>query len=178
VRSVHLPDDPELLEAGLGDLLGQTDILLVAGGVSASRKDFVPGVLDVLGCRCLVHGVAQKPGKPLWVGTGPRGQIIFALPGNPVAVAACFTRYVLGLLERVQSRVRTVRLGAPAPGLAAMTRFVAARLRDDGAGGAVAFESRGNSSGDYLHLTGAEGFLEIPPGGMAMAGSIARFWPW
>jgi len=178
VPSTHLPDDPELLEAGLGVLLGQADVLLVAGGVSASRRDFVPGVLEGLGCRCLVHGVAQKPGKPLWVGTGPKGQIVFALPGNPVAVAACFARYVLGVLRRPEPLVRTARLEAPTAGLPSMTRFVAAHLRDDGAGGVVALESRGNGSGDFLHLTGAEGFLEIPPGKVLQARSVARFWPW
>jgi len=178
IPSTHLPDDPELLEAGLADLFGQADLLLVAGGVSASQRDFVPGVLEVLGCRCLVHGVAQKPGKPLWVGTGPRGQIVFALPGNPVAVAACFARYVLGLLHRHDPLIRSARLEAPITGLASMTRFVAAHLRDDGAGGVVARESPGNGSGDFLHLAGAEGFLEIPPGEGLVTGSAARFWPW
>jgi molybdopterin molybdotransferase len=178
IPSTHLPDDPELLEAGLADLLGQADVLLVAGGVSASRRDFVPGVLEVLGCRCLVHGVAQKPGKPLWLGTGPRGQIVFALPGNPAAVAVCFARYVLGILHRHGPLVRSARLEAPIAGLPSMTRFVAAHLCDDGAGGVVARESRGNGSGDFLHLVGAEGFLEIPPGHAAPAGSVARFWPW
>lgn len=176
--SVHLPDDPELLEAGLGELLRTSDIVLVAGGVSVSSRDFVPQVLALLGCECLAHGVAQKPGKPLWVGTGPGGQIVFALPGNPVAVAMCFVRHVLGVLLRDQPSARTVRLGESVEGLPNMTKFSACKVRDDGQGGSVASVSRGNGSGDFLQLAGADGFLEIPPGSEFAAGSVVRFWPW
>jgi molybdopterin molybdotransferase len=177
-KSVHLPDDPELLEAGLGDLLRTSDILLVAGGVSVSSRDFVPQVLALLGCTCLAHGVAQKPGKPLWVGTGPDGQIVFALPGNPVAVAMCFVRHVLGVLRGDTIHARSVRLGTTVAGLPTMTRFHACKVLDDRRGGMVASLARGNGSGDFLHLAGADGFLEIPPGDEGQAGSVARFWPW
>jgi len=78
-----LPDDPARLEAflaGLGDL----DILITSGGVSAGQKDHLPAVLAAMGARVLFHKIRLKPGKPMLAALlGPK--VILGLPGNPVS---------------------------------------------------------------------------------------------
>jgi molybdopterin molybdotransferase len=78
----HAPDDPPILRLTLERMLEQ-DILVISGGVSAGDADHVPAVLEAAGVRKLFHKIAIRPGKPVWVGVGPRGQMVFALPGNP-----------------------------------------------------------------------------------------------
>lgn len=76
-------DDEEELRTALGRGL-QSDILLVSGGVSKGDRDHVGDVLGDLGVRCLFHGVAIQPGKPIWFGKSDRC-LVFGLPGNPVS---------------------------------------------------------------------------------------------
>ncbi len=87
------PDHPATLEASLADALARCDVLLTSGGVSAGKYDLVIETLTRLGATCVLHKVAQKPGKPLafllW-----RGKPIFGLPGNPISVFTTTWYYV------------------------------------------------------------------------------------
>ncbi|MBX6315028.1 MAG: molybdopterin molybdotransferase MoeA [Isosphaeraceae bacterium] len=103
------PDEPEplrdLLRRGL-----EADLLLVTGGVSAGRKDLVPGALADLGVEQVFHQVRVKPGKPLWFGLGPRrgdgrpGALVFGLPGNPVSGLVSFLLFVAPALRALAQR--------------------------------------------------------------------------
>jgi molybdopterin molybdotransferase len=88
---VHAPDDPSILRQEVERLLEQ-DLVIVSGGVSAGDADHVPAVLEAAGVRPLFHRIAIRPGKPVWAGVAPRGQMVFALPGNP------FSSFVTTLL--------------------------------------------------------------------------------
>jgi molybdopterin molybdotransferase len=79
---VHAPDDPHILRLELERMLVQ-EMLIISGGVSAGDADHVPAVLESAGVHKLFHTVAIRPGKPVWVGVAPKGQLVFALPGNP-----------------------------------------------------------------------------------------------
>lgn len=79
---VHAPDDPSMLRREVERLLEQ-DLVIVSGGVSAGDADHVPAVLEAAGVRPLFHKIAIRPGKPVWAGVAPGGQMVFALPGNP-----------------------------------------------------------------------------------------------
>lgn len=179
---IQVPDCLETMVEAMEATLRQHDVLLVTGGVSVSRRDVVPEALERAGVKPVFHKVAQRPGKPLWCGLGPQEQLVAALPGNPVAASVCFARHVRPLLCRTLGLPEShhpVRLGSPLECLREMTRFVPCRLRDDGAGCRVAHPVEGNGSGDFLHLAGTDGFLEIPPGtGILQPGSVARFHPW
>lgn len=78
----HATDDIPALRLALERMLEQ-DVLVISGGVSAGDADHVPAVLEAAGVRKLFHKIAIRPGKPVWVGVGPGGQMVFALPGNP-----------------------------------------------------------------------------------------------
>ena len=69
------------------------DVLVLSGGVSAGKRDLVPGVLARHGVEMVFHGVNLKPGKPVWFGKHADG-LVFGLPGNPVSVLVCFELFV------------------------------------------------------------------------------------
>jgi molybdopterin molybdotransferase len=79
--------------------LGEADILLVSGGVSAGQRDLVPEALAAVGVSPVFHKVRVKPGKPLWFGVGPDRRdrppaLVFGLPGNPVSGLVGFLLFV------------------------------------------------------------------------------------
>lgn len=157
VASVHaLSDDLDTSRALLGQVLSEHDLVVTSGGVSMGRFDLVHGLLPELGIAKVFHGVAQKPGKPFWYGTGG-GKAVFALPGNPVAALVCARRYLIPALDpRAQARP------CPTPDSPEVTgklvRFLPAHRTADGWS---VVRSRG--SGDFASLRGTEGFLEVAP---------------
>jgi molybdopterin molybdotransferase len=96
----HSPDEPDVLLEAVRDSLEETDFLLIAGGVSMGRRDYVPDVLRDAGTGFLFRSVAQKPGKPLLYGITSQGKPVFGLPGNPVSVLVCMEEYVLPALRK------------------------------------------------------------------------------
>lgn len=180
---LHLPDRPERIASALADSLAAHDVLVISGGVSAGRFDYVPGVLADLGVRKVLHHVAQRPGRPLWFGVGRQGQAVFALPGNPVSVLVCLARYVRPALRRI------TRENAPPPMRAVLSRnfafdsplscFLPVRLRYDHDGRAMADPSPTGGSGDFVSLAGTDGFVELPPGpAVHAAGLVVPFHGW
>jgi molybdopterin molybdotransferase len=180
---LHLPDDAARVASSLARALESHDVLVISGGVSAGRFDFVPGALIALGARKIFHGVAQRPGRPLWFGIGPRGQAIFALPGNPVSVLVCLARYVRPALrqmiaETARSRPK-VALSRDQAFDAPLTWFLPVRLRYDQEGEAAAEPRPTGGSGDFVSLAGTEGFVELPPGPRVhRAGTRLPFYRW
>lgn len=88
--------------AKLADLVcdGLTaDVLVLSGGVSAGKFDFVPGVLGELGVETHFHKIRMKPGKPLLFGTRA-GTLVFGLPGNPVSSFVGFEVFVRPALRK------------------------------------------------------------------------------
>jgi molybdopterin molybdotransferase len=75
------PDDirrtRELVETGLA-----SDLLLLSGGVSAGKYDYVERVLAELGAEFYFDRVLIQPGQPLVFGRC-RNRFFFGLPGNP-----------------------------------------------------------------------------------------------
>ena len=94
----HLVDDVDVLRDHLARHLAEANVLILSGGVSMGKADYVPQVLDELGVEVVFHGVSQRPGKPMWFGIGPDGQAVFALPGNPVSTLVCCRQYVIPAL--------------------------------------------------------------------------------
>ena len=86
-------DDAAEMRARVGAALAGSDVVLLAGGVSAGKFDLVPGVLEELGVQAHFHHVRMKPGKPLLFGTAG-GVLVFGLPGNPVSAFVCFELFV------------------------------------------------------------------------------------
>ncbi len=161
----HIPDDEGALATELAELLITNDVLLLSGGVSAGKADFVPAVLMQLGVQQVFHKIEQRPGKPLWFGQ-QADKTVFGLPGNPVSTFLCYVRYVRPFLQT------SFGLTAPPPEYAqlarpisfnpALTYFLPVRLDSQPDGSSLAHPLPGNGSGDFANLLAAHGFMELP----------------
>lgn len=94
-NSSHLADSAEKIKTSIDKALESNDIILLSGGVSAGKKDLIPGVLAEAGFETVFHKISQKPGRPLLVATRPDGKVVFAFPGNPISTLTCFWVYFL-----------------------------------------------------------------------------------
>jgi molybdopterin molybdotransferase len=161
----HLIDEPSILEARLSRLLKKNDVLILSGGVSMGKADYVPEVLTGLGVDVVFHKISQRPGKPMWFGIGPENQAVFALPGNPVSTLVCCRQYVLPALLHACGRSvgsgESVRLAEPVTFKPALTCFMPARLAPGDDGLPVASPVKTNTSGDFAALSGTDGYVEL-----------------
>ncbi len=184
IRVETAGDDPARLSELFGRCLESADMLLVTGGVSAGKLDFVPEVLGRLGVKPVFHRLAQKPGKPLWFGVSPAGQPVFGLPGNPVSALVCARRFVVPLLQfnsglNPFSPVPQIRLAADIRSWERGTLFVPVALRAEEAGWLTAVPQPTQGSGDFTRLGDSDGFVEIPAGrGVVRAGEAAPYYAW
>lgn len=166
VQDDHLLDDETMLRERLARHLAHSDALILSGGVSKGKFDFVPKVLKELGVEEVFYQVAQRPGMPMWFGMSAQGCAVFGLPGNPIATLVCLVRYVVpGLVGAMgaQSQWPT-----PIPLASAITRgrpitsFVPVQVHHDTQGRCLAQPRIPNGSGDFLALAGTDGFVELP----------------
>jgi molybdopterin molybdotransferase len=172
----HVPDDKPAIRRTLAGILPNHDCLVLSGGVSMGKSDFVPEVLGELGVERLFHKVAQRPGKPFWFGRSAEGKAVFAFPGNPVSTFLCCYRYLMPWLRAVLGQPHlpaacavldeTIRFAPP------LTYFVPVRTYQNAQGVVCAKPLPGGGSGDFANLLHADAFLELdagtdtfPPGG-------------
>ena len=100
-KTFHFVDNSDYIYSEIKVILEDYDVLLMSGGVSKGKFDFIPEVLEHLGLEKLFHGVAQRPGKPFWFGRMGE-QKVFAFPWNPVSTLACFHKYFVPWLYKVR----------------------------------------------------------------------------
>ncbi|GGF01368.1 molybdopterin molybdotransferase MoeA [Hymenobacter cavernae] len=167
-EAFHFNDDPEALRTGLPSLLRDYDAVLLSGGVSKGKADFLPASLQEIGVEQIFHEVQQRPGKPFWFGQHPDGAVVFALPGNPVSTFVNYYRYA-------QPWLRAIQLPAPSfvPMAYAMlatdvtfrpkiVHFLLVSLESTSDGRVLAHPERAHGSGDLASLLPSDGFLELP----------------
>jgi len=180
----HLSDDPGEIENKLASLLETSDVLILSGGVSKGRYDFIPGILDKLGVEKLFHGVAQRPGKPFWFGRKVGGASVFALPGNPLSTLICFHRFVIPALEKMLglpiSAPVWAALAEPFDFKPSFTLYLPVKAESQANGLLKAFPRTVSNSGDYASVVETSGFVELPGGDATEfpAGYCARYFPW
>ncbi len=169
---LHLVDDEQTLKNELEKIIIHHDVIILSGGVSKGKFDFVPTVLESLGIKKLFHQVSQKPGKPMWFGCsspiprrGAGGEVwIFALPGNPVSTFMCFHRYVKPWLLKslgVEVENQQAILASDFSFKPALTYFLQVKAKNEG-GRLMAYPIAGGGSGDFVNLKAVNGFLELP----------------
>ncbi len=165
-QSGHLADEEEALLSSLKEALETNDVIVLSGGVSQGKFDLIPEVLTKLGFTTLFHKIAQKPGKPMWLGTSGK-KVVFGLPGNPVSTFMCVYRYLIPWLQRSLSGkdlpLIHAKLAEPLSENNKLTRFVSIALETSDRGELWARPLSTGGSGDFASLSGADGFLEIPP---------------
>jgi len=179
----RLPDEPDQLRSAIAQLHADNDVLILSGGVSMGKYDYVPQILDELGAQLVFHKILQRPGLPMWFGLSAVGKPIFALPGNPVSTLVCTSRYVipsllkaLGVRQRDPLRVPLAQDIEFAPDL---TCFMPVVLQHPADGGIVALPKPTNTSGDFVSLVGTDGFVQLERGQDQFPEAHAcEFFPW
>ena len=179
----HLRDIPQEIEHLLWHIIAEFDVVLVTGGVSKGKFDYLPAELARQGVKKLFHGVAQRPGKPFWFGKSSRDTPVFALPGNPVSSYTCLHRYVIPALAVASglppAAPRIAALAAPVSFKAPLAYLLPVQLSSGPRAELLATPDPSNTSGDFAGLVGTDGFLELPPGPADFpAGTLAPFYPW
>jgi molybdopterin molybdotransferase len=166
VDRFHLRDNAEEIEHKLWHLLAEYDVVLLSGGISKGKFDYLPEVLAKLGVKKIFHGVAQRPGKPLWFGVSPRRTPVFALPGNPVSTYTCLHRYVLPALAYASGLTspapRNVALAQPVTFKPKLVFFLPVKLSSGPRAEWLAQPAASNTSGDFTGLLDSDGFVELP----------------
>jgi len=156
--------------------LESSDWLIFTGAISKGARDFLPALLDNLGCTKVFHGVAQRPGKPAGFWRGPQGQAIMALPGNPVSALTGLHAFVLPALTVGSGLPRpTPRLvvsATPFAGLQEMTQHLPVAFSPDGRVHAAPTDN----SGDFIGLLRSDGFVTLPPRGSVQ--TAYPYTPW
>lgn len=163
----HLNDDLEEIKNQLKNILQNYDVLLITGGVSKGKFDYLPQALDELGVHKHFHKITQRPGKPFWFGSN-NNAVVFALPGNPVSTFVCLLRYFKAWLQNYLQQKNTkdiyFALAEDVNFKPDLTYFVPVKLINDNAKNQVAQPFAGNGSGDFVNLKNVDGFLELPKG--------------
>jgi molybdopterin molybdotransferase len=179
---IHIPDNPEITKEKLGFCLQNYDVILLSGGISMGKFDYVPKALEDMQVHKLFHKVEQRPGKPFWFGKHDNSTVVFAFPGNPVATFMCLHRYFLPWLEA------SIGLN-PKPTIKAVLAenitfnpklkyFLQVKLSVDEQARLIAKPVEGNGSGDFANLADTDAFMELPMDKSEFEkGEIHRIWP-
>ena len=178
IHHQHLPDDPDATTSAVREHL-DSDLILLCGGISKGKYDFVRPVIESLLGAPSFHGVAQRPGKPLAFWSGPPA--VFALPGNPMSVQVTFHRYVRPFLEAAQhqqSVVRTVSLASEIRFDPPFAWNIPVSLQQEKAS-LVASPLPLSNSGDFASAIESDGFVELPADQEEFPrGCLLPFRPW
>ena len=165
--TAHLLDDYDSIVLKLKEYLETYDLIILSGGVSMGKFDFLPSALDELVVNKLFHKIKQRPGKPFWFGKLKK-TTVFAFPGNPVSSFMCARRYFKPWLDqclqlKLKPQPKAV-LAAEVSFAPDLTYFLEARIDYSEKGELLAIPVRGNGSGDLANLVDADAFIELPRG--------------
>lgn len=179
---LHLPDEPEVMRRELERCLAAYDVLILSGGVSAGKFDYLPGILEDLRVKKLFHKVQQRPGKPFWFGIHEAVTHVFAFPGNPVSTFMCLHRYfVPWLLASLKSKVVSRKyavLDKDVTFQAPLQYFMQVKITVSEQGQLLAMPMEGNGSGDFANLLDTDAFMELPQEQSNFKkGEVYRIWP-
>jgi molybdopterin molybdotransferase len=162
----HMRDVRHEIEHMLWHILAEYDVVLITGGVSKGKFDFLPSELDRQGVKKIFQGVAQRPGKPFWFGLSGRLTPVFALPGNPVSAYTCLHRYVLPALDHagglLPRPLLQAALAKPVVFEPPLSCLLPVKISSGPGAELLATPAAINSSGDFAGLVGTDGFVELP----------------
>ena len=177
---LHLDDDKDIIRQKLQYAIQEMDVLLLSGGVSKGKFDFVPEILEELGTQKIFHKVSQRPGKPFWFGHHHQyNTTIFSFPGNPVSTYANYCVYFRPWLRKSLGLLleeRTIFLGEAIENKIDLTGFAGVRTKLE-SGKLIAYMERGNGSGDLISLTRLNGFVRLEPKVKYRKGAVLPFIP-
>ena len=141
-----------------------TDLLLLSGGVSAGKYDFVESALTDCGSQFFFDRVLIQPGQPVVFGIA-RGKFFFGLPGNPASTMVTFELFARAAIDLLSGAndaplpLTLARLTRPFHHKPGLTRFLPAHVS-----GAEVTPVDWQGSGDVPSLCRANALLVADSG--------------
>lgn len=178
----HLKDNKQQLYSKLQKILDEVDVVILSGGVSKGKYDYVPEVLESLGVDLKFRRVQQRPGKPFTFGVhSATAKPVFAIPGNPVTAITCFRHYVVPYLNECCS-LSVCRSFAVLQSdfyfRKNLTYFLPVKIENT-QGQLVAVPCPTAGSGDYASLIGTHGYVELDAEtNHFVEQTLLPFYPW
>lgn len=178
---LHIADDLEKTKKIISKCLEEYDVIIISGGISMGKFDYIHHALEAVSVKKLFHKVQQKPGKPFWFGEYKNKVPVFAFPGNPVSTGMCLHRYFLPWLE--------ASIGLPSQKVYAILNenfsftpslqyFLQVQFKNEN-GKIFASPYEGNGSGDFANLLNTQAFMELPAEqNNFLKGEVYRVWPY
>jgi molybdopterin molybdotransferase len=181
INKFHTEDNLEETIKTLAKALDQSDLIIVCGGVSKGKFDYIPAALEKLEVKKIFHRVSQRPGKPLYYGTKGEKQI-FGLPGNPVSALVCLRKYVISSVEKQMGLAALQINGILTKSIEFkndLTYFVAVSASFDPNGRLLLTPIETNTSGDFNSLCHSSGIIELPKDRHIFSpGESFLYYPW
>jgi molybdopterin molybdotransferase len=158
-------DDVALTEKAIREALS-CDLILLTGGVSMGKFDFVEKALLRLGAEFYFTGARIQPGKPVVFGRIENTNF-FGLPGNPISTMVTFALFGAPMLRALagesddRPRFTMAHLEEEVRVKAGLTRFLPATVESSFRGARVK-RIAWQGSGDLTAGARANGFLVVP----------------
>ncbi|MEI7902563.1 MAG: gephyrin-like molybdotransferase Glp [bacterium] len=165
--------------------LSVCDVVLVTGGMSVGKYDFVHETLEAVGADIRFHGVAMKPGKPFLYAVTEKNTQIFGMPGHPLSAMTGFHEFVLPALRRMSGLpgkvcrpVIRLPLAARLESKGGRTRFALGHIEWKDSGPVVR-PVHSQSSADVVAGAQADGAIILPAECSNLkVGALVDFRPW
>jgi len=144
----------------------ECDLIVLTGGVSMGKFDFVEQALVALDAEFFFTGVLIQPGKPAVFGK-VGGRYFLGLPGNPISTMVTFALFAAPLLRAMGGEdaagphFRMARLEEEVRVKTGLTRFLPARVESSVRGARVR-RIAWQGSGDLAAAAKANGFVVVP----------------
>jgi molybdopterin molybdotransferase len=176
------PDEPTRLRELISDGF-ESDLLLLAGGVSMGKYDLVEQVLADFQAEFFFTGAQIQPGRPIVFGRVPRGagaparekhsqsdnyKYFFGLPGNPVSTMVTFDLFVRPVIDALSGLspqkliFLSAKLKSEIKTKTGLKRFLPAILSGEFEDAEVEL-ARWQGSGDIAATARANCYIVIPP---------------
>ncbi len=157
-------DNEQATHEIISKALSLSDVVILSGGISMGKFDFIPRVFEKLGVEILFQTLAVQPGKPTLFGKTGRKRI-FGLPGNPVSAYNTFDLLVKPYLRMSMGagsgwQIIRIPLGKSySRKKSERDSFIPVSIRD----GRV-YPQEYHGSAHIQALVDADGFIRIPLG--------------
>lgn len=159
-------DDMVEIKDRVKKAISDYDAVITSGGSSAGLRDILPQAIDELGePGVVVHGLAQKPGKPTILSVID-GKPLFGLPGYPVSALMVFDQAVAPYIREmagISNPSRTIlRASLTRKVLPARGRRELLPVEVFSEGGETFARPLREGSGAITSLARADGYVDIP----------------
>lgn len=142
------------------------DVLVISGGVSMGKADYIKKVMEDLGAKFHFSKIRQRPGNPFTFAT-VQEKPVFLVPGNPVSAPLCFEIYVRGFLQAMMGYKKDEKdilicvVGETIKVKKGKTYFLRVILKKQN-DKTAAFLTGPQGSGILTSLSSADGILVVP----------------